>query len=203
MAYTCESSERRSQDSSRTKRSRWSICASWTFPACGSTSPSRHVLSTGQLRGRPRLRRLVHPRLAGDQRERHAGHARADTAFLDPFTADTDAGDDLQHQGPVTGRVYSRDPRNVARKAVNYMKTTGIADTAYFGPEPSSSSSTTCASTRARTRATTDIDADGGELERGQRARGPTSATSCATRKATSRAAADALQDIAHRDDAA
>src|SRR5207245_702609 len=29
----------------------------------------------------------------------------------------------------------SRDPRNVARKAVNYMKATGVADTAFFGPE--------------------------------------------------------------------
>ena len=38
-------------------------------------------------------------------------------------------------QDPLTKEDYTRDPRNVARKAVNYMKTTGIADTAYFGPE--------------------------------------------------------------------
>ena len=38
-------------------------------------------------------------------------------------------------QDPITREDYTRDPRNVARKAVNYMKSTGIADTAYFGPE--------------------------------------------------------------------
>ena len=38
-------------------------------------------------------------------------------------------------QDPITKKDYTRDPRNVARKAVNYMKSTGIADTAYFGPE--------------------------------------------------------------------
>jgi hypothetical protein len=37
-------------------------------------------------------------------------------------------------QDPLTKEDYSRDPRNVARKAVNYMKQTGIADVAYFRP---------------------------------------------------------------------
>jgi glutamine synthetase len=36
---------------------------------------------------------------------------------------------------PVTGEPYSRDPRYVARKAEDYLASTGIADTAYFGPE--------------------------------------------------------------------
>ena len=36
---------------------------------------------------------------------------------------------------PVTGERYSRDPRNIARKAEAYLVSTGIADTAYFGPE--------------------------------------------------------------------
>jgi glutamine synthetase len=36
---------------------------------------------------------------------------------------------------PVTHEPYSRDPRYVARKALEYMKSTGIADTANFGPE--------------------------------------------------------------------
>ena len=38
-------------------------------------------------------------------------------------------------QDPITREDYSRDPRNVARKAVNYLKSTGIADTCYIGPE--------------------------------------------------------------------
>ena len=36
---------------------------------------------------------------------------------------------------PVTGEAYSRDPRNVARKAQAHLAATGIADTAFFGPE--------------------------------------------------------------------
>ncbi len=36
---------------------------------------------------------------------------------------------------PVTKQAYTRDPRNVARKAEAYLKTTGIADTCYIGPK--------------------------------------------------------------------
>ncbi len=36
---------------------------------------------------------------------------------------------------PITHEPYSRDPRNIARKAEAYLKTTGIADTSYWGPE--------------------------------------------------------------------
>ena len=36
---------------------------------------------------------------------------------------------------PITREPYSRDPRHIATKATNYLKLTGIADTAYFGPE--------------------------------------------------------------------
>ena len=53
------------------------------------------------------------------------------------------------------GESYSRDPRYIAKKAEEYLRGTGIADTATSGPRRSSSSSTTCASTRTSTRATT------------------------------------------------
>jgi len=36
---------------------------------------------------------------------------------------------------PISREPYSRDPRNIAIKGINYLKSTGIADTAYFGPE--------------------------------------------------------------------
>jgi glutamine synthetase len=58
-----------------------------------------------------------------------------ETAFLDPFCRDATLTMICNIQDPLTKEDYSRDPRNVARKAVNYMKSTGIADIAYFGPE--------------------------------------------------------------------
>ncbi len=58
-----------------------------------------------------------------------------ETALLDPFTQIPTLSMICNIQDPITREDYSRDPRNVARKAVNYLKSTGIADTAYFGPE--------------------------------------------------------------------
>jgi glutamine synthetase len=60
---------------------------------------------------------------------------QADTAFEDPFTELPTLVLICNIQDPITGEDYSRDPRNVARKAVNYLKSTGIADTVYIGPE--------------------------------------------------------------------
>jgi len=60
---------------------------------------------------------------------------QADTAFLDPFFKDITLAIVCAIQDPLTRQDYSRDPRNIARKAVNYMKSSGLADTAFFGPE--------------------------------------------------------------------
>ena len=57
------------------------------------------------------------------------------TAFIDPFTDLTTLAMICNIQDPITREDYTRDPRNVARKAVNYLQSTGIADTAYLGPE--------------------------------------------------------------------
>ncbi len=57
------------------------------------------------------------------------------TAFIDPFCRDKTLTMICNIQDPLTKEDYSRDPRNVARKAVNYMKSGGIADAALFGPE--------------------------------------------------------------------
>ncbi|WP_316520896.1 type I glutamate--ammonia ligase [Kitasatospora brasiliensis] len=57
------------------------------------------------------------------------------TARLDPFRAEKHLNINFFIQDPVTGEAYSRDPRNVAKKAEAYLASSGIADTAYFGPE--------------------------------------------------------------------
>ncbi|MFD7033015.1 type I glutamate--ammonia ligase [Streptomyces sp. NPDC059917] len=62
---------------------------------------------------------------------------RADlsTARLDPFRRDKTLNINFFIHDPITGEAYSRDPRNIAKKAEAYLASTGIADTAYFGPE--------------------------------------------------------------------
>ncbi|MDQ3940644.1 MAG: type I glutamate--ammonia ligase [Actinomycetota bacterium] len=58
-----------------------------------------------------------------------------DTAIMDPFRQHPTLVINSFVKDPVTGEFYSRDPRYIARKAEDYLKGTGIADTAYFGPE--------------------------------------------------------------------
>ncbi len=58
-----------------------------------------------------------------------------ETAFVDPFFSAKTLVFVCNICDPVTGEDYTRDPRNIARKAENYLKSTGIGDTAYFGPE--------------------------------------------------------------------
>ncbi|MCH9816363.1 MAG: type I glutamate--ammonia ligase [Actinomycetia bacterium] len=57
------------------------------------------------------------------------------TAFIDPFREQKTLVVNFSIRDPFTGEEYSRDPRNVAAKAEAYLKSTGIADTAYFGAE--------------------------------------------------------------------
>lgn len=58
-----------------------------------------------------------------------------ETAFIDPFFKDKTLVMICDICDPITGEEYTRDPRNIARKAENYLQTTGLADTAFFGPE--------------------------------------------------------------------
>jgi len=58
------------------------------------------------------------------------------TAVLDPFFAKPTVSVIANIVDPESREDYTRDPRYVARKAEAYLKQTGIADTAYFGPEP-------------------------------------------------------------------
>ncbi len=62
----------------------------------------------------------------------------ADTAIMDPFTTIPTLSlvCDIAHPGPAgQKKPYSRDPRYIARKATEYLRSTGIADTSYMGPE--------------------------------------------------------------------
>jgi len=58
-----------------------------------------------------------------------------ETAIIDPFMEHTTLSLICNVVDPITKEKYSRDPRNIAQKAEAYLKSTGIADTAYFGPE--------------------------------------------------------------------
>jgi glutamine synthetase len=57
------------------------------------------------------------------------------SAFVDPFAQIPTLAMICMIQDPISREDYSRDPRNIARKAVNYLKSTGIADTCFIGPE--------------------------------------------------------------------
>jgi glutamine synthetase len=58
------------------------------------------------------------------------------TSVLDPFTDDTTVILRCDIVEPSTMSGYERDPRSVAQRAEDYLKSTGIGDTAFFGPEP-------------------------------------------------------------------
>ncbi|WP_346838082.1 glutamate--ammonia ligase [Microbulbifer sp. SAOS-129_SWC] len=59
-----------------------------------------------------------------------------ETAFLDPFTDEATVILRCNIVDPITGQGYERDPRSIARRAEEYLKSTGLGDTALFGPEP-------------------------------------------------------------------
>ena len=58
------------------------------------------------------------------------------TAMLDPFTDEPTINITCDIIEPTTMQGYERDPRSVARRAEEYLKSTGLADSALFGPEP-------------------------------------------------------------------
>jgi len=58
------------------------------------------------------------------------------SSVLDPFTDDTTVILRCDIVEPSTMQGYERDPRSVAKRAEEYLKSTGIGDTAFFGPEP-------------------------------------------------------------------
>ncbi|WP_448590284.1 type I glutamate--ammonia ligase [Thermodesulfobium sp.] len=57
------------------------------------------------------------------------------SAFIDPFFDDLTIDIICDVKEPIVLRDYPKDPRGVAKRAENYLKASGIADTVYFGPE--------------------------------------------------------------------
>ncbi len=58
-----------------------------------------------------------------------------ETAFIDPFRKEKTLVITFSVHNPIDNTPYSRDPRGVVAKAVEFMRSTGIADTAFFAPE--------------------------------------------------------------------
>ena len=59
----------------------------------------------------------------------------ADSAVIDPFLQDTTLLLRCDVIEPTTMQGYDRDPRTIAKRGEAYLKSTGIGDAAYFGPE--------------------------------------------------------------------
>ncbi len=57
------------------------------------------------------------------------------TAWIDPFMAEPTISFICSIKEPRTGEPYGRCPRTIAQKAIDYLVTTGLGDTAFFGPE--------------------------------------------------------------------
>ena len=60
----------------------------------------------------------------------------ASTAWIDPFYRHKTLSLTCSIREPRSGEAYARCPRALAQKALSYLASTGLADTAYFGPEP-------------------------------------------------------------------
>ena len=58
------------------------------------------------------------------------------TANIDPFFEEPTLILSCDVIDPTDGKAYERDPRSLARRAEAYLKSSGLGDTAYFGPEP-------------------------------------------------------------------
>src|SRR4030081_1629889 len=58
------------------------------------------------------------------------------TANIDPFMEETTLFMQCDVIEPSDGKGYDRDPRSIAKRAEAYLKSSGLGDTAYFGPEP-------------------------------------------------------------------
>ena len=86
-------------------------------------------------------RHVGHHLVASAQGAARTGHGKAGLGVgagqvgIDPFMQHATLSMICDVRDPITKKEYSRDPRSIARKTIEFLKKTKIADTAYFGPE--------------------------------------------------------------------
>ena len=89
----------------------------------------------GDVRGGDRFRRFQRRGLAAINEADLLVVPQPETALVDPFTAQPTLTMICNIHDPITHQDYTRDPRNIARKAVSYMRSTGLADVCLLAPE--------------------------------------------------------------------
>jgi Glutamine synthetase, beta-Grasp domain len=109
------------------------------------------------------------------------------TAVIDPFRTHRTLNLTFFVHDPLTGEPYSRDPRNIAKKAEQYLGAPASPTPRSSAPRPSSTSSTRHGSRPARTRGTTISTRSRGRGTPAGTSRAGTSPTSRGTRAGTSR----------------
>ena len=127
----------------RTRASRSSTSGSSTCRVSCNISRFRPRAHGGRVRGRLRVRRIVDPGIPRDPGVGHVAHGRPQHRRGRPLPRAPHTESQLLRPRPGDARRILANPRYVASKAEAYLGTTGLADTCYFGPEASSSSSTT------------------------------------------------------------
>ncbi|TMJ97455.1 MAG: type I glutamate--ammonia ligase [Actinobacteria bacterium] len=90
------------------------------------------------------------------------------SAVLDPFTETPTLSLICEIADPLTREPYGRDPRRVARRAEDYLRSTGVADTAFFGPECEFFVFDSVAFELAQNRAGYELDSDEGHWNSGR-----------------------------------
>lgn len=109
------------------------------------------------------------------------------TAFIDPTLSVPTLVLICDIIDPITRQPYTRDPRTVAKKAEAYLKSTGIADTAYFGPEAEFFLFSDVRFGQSANQGFYYIDSPEAVWNTGAEVPGATRATASATKRATSR----------------
>ena len=109
-----------------------------------------------------------------------------DTAMMDPFTEHSTISFICNVLDAITREPYSRDPRYITQKAEKYLKSTGLADISYWGPEIEFFIFDSIRFDQNHHEGYYHIDSSRRVLELRQRQTAPISATRFDTKKATS-----------------